>query len=140
MAKKKSKKESKLIETLVNMSEEEEIEEEFEEEIEEEFEEEPEEDLEEEEPEEDPEEDISFISFIEKINEALRSKEGKKLNCRVKVVVSGKEAYIYQGLKHNTWARIFKDKKHIIYRYTLRRLLTTHPATKKLFTPDKIRV
>lgn len=80
-----------------------------------------------------------FLEMVKAVNQALNTEEGKKLNCRMKIVVDGQEAYIYQGLRQNVYARLFVDKPHRIYRYTMKKLLTNHKATKPFFTPDKIR-
>lgn len=82
---------------------------------------------------------IDFNELIKRVGNALRGPEGKKLNCRLKVLVDDQQAYIYQGLRNNVWGRLFSSKKHLIYRYPLKKLLQEHPDTKDYFTHKHLR-
>lgn len=80
-----------------------------------------------------------FVSVIEGVTKALNSPAGKRLNCRVKVIAPDNQAIVYQGLRNNVWGRIYKDKKHDIYRHPLRKLLQNFEETKEEFKPENLR-
>jgi hypothetical protein len=74
-----------------------------------------------------------FQSLILKVQTALSSDKGKRLNCRVRVLVQDREAVVYQGLRSNIWGRLKANGNHSIYRHALARVLREDPATANLF-------
>ena len=77
---------------------------------------------------------IPFPEFCHKLHLALQSDKGKKLNCRVKVLVTDSQAMIYQGVYSNVWGRFNVSGIHNIYRHQLKNLLKTNPDTAEFFT------
>jgi len=72
--------------------------------------------------------DETFQSLCMGIQKALNSDDGKKLNCRLRILVSDKEAIVYQGLIGNVWGRFRVTGDHNVYRHALKSLLmnSTH--------------
>ena len=74
----------------------------------------------------------SFHELCMAVSEALRSEQGTKLSCRVKVLVEDSSAVIYQGMLSNVWGRFTADGKSNIYRHALKQVLLEDPRTKHL--------
>lgn len=81
--------------------------------------------------------DDQIFDLSRKIHEALKSPEGVKFKCTVKVDKHDNNIVIYQGSPVNIWGRIFKDGSFIIYRNKLEELLRSSKETKDYFTPNK---
>jgi len=77
--------------------------------------------------------DKEFIEMTQAINSVLQTEQGKKLNCRLKVIVTNKQAIIYQGPISNTWARLKANGNHQVYRHSLKKLLQESEKTAKYF-------
>jgi hypothetical protein len=73
--------------------------------------------------------DEGFRSLCMNIQKALNSEAGKKLNCRLRILVSDKEAIVYQGLLGNVWGRFRVTGDHNIYRHALKGLLMNSTYT-----------
>jgi len=73
-----------------------------------------------------------FQSFCLTVAEVLRSEKGRKLSCRIKVLVEDRSAVIYQGMMSNVWGRLTADGKHNIYRHALKQVLIEDPRTKHI--------
>ena len=66
------------------------------------------------------------------VSEVLRGEKGKKLSCRVKVLIEDNSAVIYQGMLSNVWGRLTADGKHNIYRHALKQVLLEDPRTEHI--------
>jgi len=75
----------------------------------------------------------NFQKLCFDISEALRTETGKKLNCRLRVLVEHRQAIVYQGLASNVWGRFRSDGRHQVYRHALKKLLTEFPKTAEVF-------
>ena len=67
------------------------------------------------------------------VNKALKSTEGTKLSCRLKVLTENKQAIVYQGMIGNVWARLKANGRHSVYRHALNNLLKANENTSKYF-------
>jgi len=74
----------------------------------------------------------TFQKLCMDVSEALRSEEGRNLNCRLKVLVENHNAVIYQGMLGNVWGRLRADGRHQIYRHALKNLLAGNPKTESI--------
>tara|TARA_R110000851_G_scaffold92770_2_gene202386 strand:- start:1530 stop:1874 length:345 start_codon:yes stop_codon:yes gene_type:complete len=66
------------------------------------------------------------------VSEVLRGEKGRKLSCRVRVLVEDSSAVIYQGMLSNVWGRLTYDGKHAIYRHALKQVLLEDERTKHI--------
>ncbi len=85
------------------------------------------------EPEINVEQENNFQKLCMDVAKVLRSDQGNKLSCRIKVLVEDRSAIIYQGMLSNVWGRLTHDNKHAIYRHALKQVLLEDPRTKHIF-------
>jgi hypothetical protein len=74
-----------------------------------------------------------FTDLVKAIHMALKSDEGRRLNCRLHVLVEGHKIIIYQGMLSNVFGHFKRDGNHAIHRFALKKLMKTHPSTAQFF-------